>query len=59
MAETKPFLPHYHRPPNKFLRYYEVFRDRGEYSYWEKIAVYIDKRGIEKEEQHLVRWETT
>ena len=51
-----PWYPHYHKPPNKFLRYYEVFRERGKYSYIETIAVYLDKKGVEKEEQHFVKW---
>lgn len=51
------WVPHYHRPPNKFVRYYTEYRDRGKYSYWETIAVYIDKKGVEKHEQHLVKWD--
>lgn len=50
------FIPSCHKPPNKFVRYYEVFREKGEYNYWETRVIYIDKKGIEKDEQYVVKW---
>ena len=37
----KPYLPPYHRPPNRFVRYEEI--DRGDYI--ERVAHYMDKNG--------------
>jgi hypothetical protein len=58
MNSIKPFLPHYHRPPNKFVRYYEKrFDDGAGHTATLRIAVFLNKKGKEEECVAQVMWD--
>lgn len=54
----EPYIPVYHRPPNKFLRYEERrFDDGAGHTGTERIALYQDKNGKQREETAQVIWD--
>lgn len=53
-----PYLPVYHRSPNKFLRYDERrFDDGAGHAGTVRIALYQDKNGKQREETAQVIWD--
>lgn len=53
-----PYIPIYHRPPNKFVRYeMQRFDDGAGNTGVERVAVYLDKNGTEKRESAQVIWD--
>lgn len=60
MKERKivPWLPSCHRPPNKFVRYYDrPFDDKHGHTGTETMIVYINKSGEEVHEQYRIKWD--
>lgn len=52
------YIPIYHRPPNKFIRYeMHRFDDGAGNTGVERVAVYRDKAGAEKRESAQVIWD--
>lgn len=52
------YIPYYKRPPNKFIQYVErKFSVEPVLTGIERIAVYKDKNGVEKEETAPVMWD--
>ena len=54
----EPYIPTYHRKPNKFLRYEERRFDDGDgHTGTVRIAVYQDRNGNQREETAQVIWD--
>ena len=58
IKKIEPYLPVYHRPPNKFLRYEIVDFDQGNGNSGKyRIAHFLDKKGNEDSMVAQVMWE--
>ena len=58
MREPMSYIPIYHRPPNKFLRYeMHRFDDGAGNTGVARVAFYLDKHGTEKQETAQVIWD--
>jgi len=61
MMKIIPYLPIYHRPPNKFLRYelrnFEVVTCIKVLTGTERIAIFLDKNGKQQEDTAQVMWD--
>lgn len=57
MNAPKPYLPVYHRPPNKFSHYEEVdFVDRAGNKAILRMAHFLNKHGEKNEAVAQVKW---
>jgi hypothetical protein len=53
-----PYIPIYHRPPNKFLRYeMKRFDDGAGNTGAQRVAFYLDRHGVERSECAQVIWD--
>ena len=56
LIERKPYLPVYHRSPNKFIRYdVEPFYTPAGNGY-ERIAIFLDKKGKFRSKEYSERF---
>lgn len=54
----QPYIPIWHRPPNKFLRHEDRrFDDGAGHAGTKRIALYLDKSGKQREETAQVIWD--
>lgn len=58
LKKIVPFIPSCHRPPNKFVRYYNVpFDDGHGHTGVETRIVYLNKNKEECDEQYRIKWD--
>ena len=56
-TDIVPYIPIYHRPPNKFVRYEDRRFVCGPYNGTKRVAVFVTKGGEMREEVAQVIWD--
>lgn len=55
--KIEPYLPIWIRPPNKLVRYEDRRFVCGMYPGTKRIAIFVDKKGVEREETAQIIWD--